>query len=219
MRKLIRGIVDFRERLLPQYAKRFQDLAFGQEPDTLFITCSEPRRSGPACFHSPRRPFHDAQCRKPRSAGDERRDFGWRRFGSKRDRVFRARSEGDGHCVCGHSECGAMRAVIANPAHPDTPNLAKWLHHAKAAAFRLQQEGPLDPNLDPHDQLSQLNVLLQLEHLMSYAIVRDRVSAGLLRLSGLWFEVGSGTMYAYDREQLAFQVIDGQMADRMLARF
>ncbi len=43
MRKLIMGIVDFRERLLPQYAQRFRDLAEGQAPDALFITCSDSR--------------------------------------------------------------------------------------------------------------------------------------------------------------------------------
>jgi carbonic anhydrase len=43
MRKLIMGIVDFQERLLPQYADRFHQLAQGQTPDTLFITCSDSR--------------------------------------------------------------------------------------------------------------------------------------------------------------------------------
>ncbi|HKE11410.1 MAG TPA: carbonic anhydrase, partial [Myxococcota bacterium] len=43
MRKLIAGIVDFRERLLPQYAQRFRDLALAQTPDALFITCSDSR--------------------------------------------------------------------------------------------------------------------------------------------------------------------------------
>jgi carbonic anhydrase len=43
MRKLIMGIVDFRERLLPQYADRFRELALTQAPDALFITCSDSR--------------------------------------------------------------------------------------------------------------------------------------------------------------------------------
>ena len=43
MRKLIMGIVDFRERLLPQYAETFRDLALTQKPDALFITCSDSR--------------------------------------------------------------------------------------------------------------------------------------------------------------------------------
>jgi carbonic anhydrase len=37
------GIVDFHERLRPQYAERFRELAFEQTPDTLFITCSGSR--------------------------------------------------------------------------------------------------------------------------------------------------------------------------------
>ena len=43
MRKLIMGIVDFRERMLPQYAERFGNLALAQSPDALFITCSDSR--------------------------------------------------------------------------------------------------------------------------------------------------------------------------------
>jgi carbonic anhydrase len=120
--------------------------------------------------------------------------------------------------VCGHSDCGAMKAVMANNPRRETPNLIKWLHHAHAAAFRLEHEGALDANMKPHDQLSQLNVLVQLEHLMSYAIVRDKVSAGTLRLSGWWFDVASGSMCAYDCASHSFEVIDRQMADRLVAR-
>jgi carbonic anhydrase len=77
--------------------------------------------------------------------------------------------------VCGHSECGAMKAVIASSTHQEAPNLAKWLHHAHGAAFRLEHEGALDAKLKPHDQLSRLNVLVQLEHLMSLS---DRAGTG-----------------------------------------
>jgi carbonic anhydrase len=120
--------------------------------------------------------------------------------------------------VCGHSECGAMKAVIAGEARADTPNLARWLHHAHTAAFRLEHEGALDDRLKPHDQLSQLNVLVQLEHLMSYPVVRTRVLAGTLRLSGWWFDIASGSMYAYERASRRFEIIDRSLADRLLAR-
>ena len=43
IRKLISGIVEFRERELPRYAERFRDLALAQSPDTLMITCSDSR--------------------------------------------------------------------------------------------------------------------------------------------------------------------------------
>jgi carbonic anhydrase len=111
-----------------------------------------------------------------------------------------------------------MKALMAGNPGPETPNLIKWLHHAHAAVFRLEHEGALDAKLKPYDQLSQLNVLVQLEHLMSYAIVRDKVSAGTLRLHGWWFEVASGSMCAYNRASRSFEVIDRQMADRLVAR-
>jgi carbonic anhydrase len=43
MRKLIMGIVDFRERMLPRYQQRFEALALTQTPDALFVTCSDSR--------------------------------------------------------------------------------------------------------------------------------------------------------------------------------
>ena len=43
MRKLIKGIVEFREQMLPQYQERFRELALTQKPDALFITCSDSR--------------------------------------------------------------------------------------------------------------------------------------------------------------------------------
>ena len=112
-----------------------------------------------------------------------------------------------------------MKAIEASKSNTELPNLRKWLHHAQNAAFRLRHEGPLDASLPIHDQLSQLNVLVQLEHLMSYPIVRDRVSAGTLRLSGWWFDVGAGTMHAYDSVSRSFGIIDRPMAERLIAFF
>jgi carbonic anhydrase len=120
--------------------------------------------------------------------------------------------------VCGHSECGAMRAVLARTPLPNAPNLGKWLNNTGAAAFRLDHEGPLDPALKPHDQLSQLNVLVQIEHLMSYPIVRERAASGALHLSGWWFDIENGDIYVYEPASRSFEVIDRQSAERLLAR-
>ena len=43
MRRLISGIVEFRERQLSKYAERFRDLALAQSPDALIVTCSDSR--------------------------------------------------------------------------------------------------------------------------------------------------------------------------------
>jgi carbonic anhydrase len=219
VQKLIAGIVDFRERMLPQYVQRFQELALCQTPDTLFITCSD-SRVVPDLLAS----THPGELFTMRNVGNlvppatvEGISIGDLSEASAIEYsvlVLKVLNI----VVCGHSECGAMKAVIANEVRPETPNLAKWLHHAQAAMFRLKQEGALDANLTPHDQLSQLNVLVQLEHLMSYPAVRQKVLAGTLCLSGWWFDVASGSMYAYNIGRRLFEIIDRQTAERLIER-
>jgi carbonic anhydrase len=219
VQKLIAGIVDFRERMLPQYAQRFKELALSQTPDALFVTCSD-SRVVPDLLAS----THPGDLFTMRNVGNlippataDGISIGDLSEASAIEYSVLVLSVPN-IVVCGHSECGAMKAVMAKNPRPETPNLIKWLHHAQAAAFRLEHEGALDAKLKPHDQLSQLNVLVQLEHLMSYAIVRDKVSAGTLRLHGWWFDVASGSMCAYDRASRSFEIIDRQMADRLVAR-
>jgi carbonic anhydrase len=219
MRKLIMGIVDFRERLLPQYAARFQELAGGQAPDVLFITCSDSRvvpdllaSTNPGDLFVIR---NVGNLVPPATAeGASTGDLSEASALEYSLLVLKVRYI----VVCGHSECGAMKAALARQPMPETPNLAKWLHHARSAAFRLNQEGPLDPRLSKDDQLSQLNVLVQLEHLESYPIVRQRLADGSLQLSGWWFDIASGEMWAYHRESRSFEAITRQTLEQLLNR-
>lgn len=220
MKKLIEGIVDFRERMLSQYAQRFRELALSQSPDALFVTCSD-SRVVPDLLAS----THPGDLFTMRNVGNLIPPAG--ADGISVGDLSEASAieyavlvlKVSNIVVCGHSACGAMKALEASKSDTEVPNLSRWLHHAQNAAFRLRHEGPLDAALPTHDQLSQLNVLVQLEHLMSYPIVRDRVSAGTLRLSGWWFDVGAGTMHAYDRVSRSFKIIDRPMAERLIAFF
>ncbi len=219
MHKLISGIVEFREQHLPEHAERFRELSLAQSPDTLMITCADSRvvpdllaSTDPGDLFTMRNvgnlipPATDE--------GISIGDFSEASAIEYAVLVLKVASI----VVCGHSECGAMKAAMTRSPRPDAPNLERWLHHARTAAFRLEHEGALDATIKPHDQLSQLNVLVQLEHLMSYPIVRARVAAGTLRLSGWWFDIASGNMYSYERASRSFVVIDRQLAERLIAR-
>jgi carbonic anhydrase len=217
MRKLLRGIVEFREKSLPAYAERFRELSSGQAPDALLFTCSD-SRVVPELLAST-------------DPGDL---FVVRNVGNMvPPATIDGSSTGDlseasaiefsvlvldvrDIIVCGHSECGAMKAAVGNAPVQGTPNLNKWLHHSTSATFRLHQEGPLDRSLSVHDQLSQINVLVQLEHLMSYSIVRERVKKESLHLSGWWFDIATGEMLAYMRESRSFERIDRALVERFL---
>jgi carbonic anhydrase len=177
MHKLIWGIVEFRERQLPGYARRFRDLALAQSPDTFMITCSD-SRVVPDLLAS----THPGDLFTMRNIGNlippataEGVSIGDVSEASAIEYAVLILKVAN-IVVCGHSECAAMKAVMARNPKPNAPNLEKWLHHASTAAFRLKHEGALDATLQPHDQLSQLNVLVQLEHLMSYPVVRAQVA-------------------------------------------
>jgi carbonic anhydrase len=219
MRKLIMGIVDFRERLLPQYAARFGELARGQSPDALFITCSDSRvvpdllaSTDPGELFTMRNVGNliPPATADGASTGDvsEAGAIEYAMLALKVANIV----------VCGHSECGAMKSVLAPDAKLKAPNLERWLHHASTALLRLQHEGPLDAARSSHDQLSQLNVLVQIENLMTYPIVRSQVAAGRVVLSGWWFDIATGDMYAYERGSRSFEIIDRVEAERLIAR-
>ena len=219
MRKLIMGIVDFRERLLPQYAERFHELAKGQAPDVLFITCSDSRvvpdllvSTDPGDLFVMRNVGNLVP--PATTEGASTGDLSEASAMEYAVLVLNVRNI----VVCGHSECGAMKAAFARKPMLNTPNLAKWLHHTTSAVFRLSQEGPLDPRLNPCDQLAQLNVLVQLEHLASYPIVRERIAEGALHLSGWWFDIANGEMYAYRRERRRFEIIDRNSAEQLISQ-
>lgn len=220
MRKLIMGLVDFRERLLPQYAERFRDLAHDQAPGTLLVTCSDSRivpelllTTDPGELFVMR---NVGNLVPPATAeGTSTGDLSEAGAIEYATLVLNVRHV----VVCGHSGCGAMKTALDRKPIPDTPNLAKWLHHAASAVFRLEQEGPLDSRVSKPDQLSQLNVLVQLEHLATYPVVRERLAAGALHLHGWWFDIARGEMSAYDREARVFETIDRPTAERLVNRF
>jgi carbonic anhydrase len=216
MRKLIWGIVEFREQQLPQYVDHFHQLAGGQSPDTLFITCADSRvvpnllvSTDPGELFTMRNVGNlvPPATEDGRSTGDLS-EASAIEYAVKMLKVTNI-------VVCGHSGCGAMKAVLALAPLDDAPNLAAWLDHARPAASRLAQEPAAGFGLAPYDRLSQLNVLVQLEHLMSYPDVRVAVDDGAVRLSGWWFDIAKGEMYAWQDETRSFVVIDRATAERL----
>lgn len=208
MKKLLDGIVEFRRTARPSYREKFAKLALGQSPDCLFFACSD-SRVVPNLFAStepgdlfvvrnlgnlvpPCQPSGVAVTDRSEGAAVE---FALNLLGV-RDIV-----------VCGHSECGAMRAMLANDLPPASPNLSEWLGVGRSAVDRLDSESLSGQGLAPHNRLSQLNVLQQLENLRTYPVVRDRLASGNLRLNAWWFDLTRAEVLAFDNDSGRFSPI------------
>ncbi|MCM2276826.1 MAG: carbonic anhydrase [Oligoflexia bacterium] len=219
MKKLIQGIVEFRRNVQKGYREAFGRLATGQSPDTLFVACSD-SRVVPNLFAS----TNPGDLFVLRNVGNLIPPCGEHGV-STGDEAEAAALEFSvldlrikDIIVCGHSECGAMRALLDDRSKIATPNLRSWLRHGDPAVESWRGGQALDQALTEVNALSQLNVLQQMEHVKSYPLVRERVSAGTLGIHGWWFDIAHADVYAYEQEQGRFVVIDEDEAERILGR-
>ncbi len=219
MKKLIKGIVDFREKRLPDWRETFARLALGQSPDSLFIGCSD-SRVVPNVFAS----TEPGDLFVVRNVGNLIPPCGSRGV-SVSDESEAAAIEFAllnlkvSHViVCGHSECGAMQAICGGRAKVDAPHLRSWLRHGQASMESIRNGAPMCPELATHNQLSQYNVLQQLEHLKTYPFIRERVESGQLRLWGMWFDIQNADVYFYEQTAGKFVLIDREECERILSR-
>ena len=102
--------------------------------------------------------------------------------------------------VCGHSDCGAMKALL-NPDDPhlrSMPTVASWLRNAEAArsvlaATRPELEGP-----GKVQALVEQNVRTQLAHLGTHPAVAARLASGQLALHGWIYSIETGRIAAIE---------------------
>ncbi|HEX2133836.1 MAG TPA: SulP family inorganic anion transporter [Actinophytocola sp.] len=110
--------------------------------------------------------------------------------------------------VCGHSSCGAMKALVRGvPA--GAPALSSWLRHAAPTLRRIREMPRL--TLDGHepeaewDRLALHNVLVQLDRLRAHPTVAAALGRGELTLIGMYFDLAAARMHVYDPRTGAFR--------------
>ncbi len=206
MKKLIQGIVEFRKNLTEENRALFAKLALGQKPDALFIACSD-SRVVPNLFAStnPGDVFVSrnignliphCSCAQPGASTQAILEFSVLQLKIK-DII-----------VCGHSECGAMQLLCQGLEHVEYPHLASWLKHAENSVSQLTKGVYIDPTLSPHNQISQANVLQQMEHVASYPFVQERIQNKTIRIHGWWFDIARAEVYCYEPSLNRFVLID-----------
>ncbi|MFL6120542.1 SulP family inorganic anion transporter [Actinophytocola sp.] len=103
--------------------------------------------------------------------------------------------------VCGHSSCGAMKALVSGPPAA-APALRSWLRHAAPSLDRCRTSP--SPTVDgrvpaaERDRLALHNVLTQLDLLRGHPAVATALARGRLRLLGMYFDVAAARVYLHD---------------------
>ncbi len=205
MQQLIEGVHKFRSGEFGNYRKLFRKLSQeGQNPHTLFITCSDSRvlaelitQSKPGDLFVVKNignivPTASAQ-------GDTNSTAAAIEFAVENLRVSDI-------VICGHSQCGAIAAMLADtPVSASTPHLRDWLNLAAPVLETLKKNyAHLHDPRARELAAAQENVLFALDNLHSYSCVQQRLMAGSLRLHGWFFKIATAELFAYDPETRQF---------------
>lgn len=189
---ILAGLSRFEKSTFPRYEDTYRRLVEdGQHPSTLFIGCSDSRivpyllmDCGPGELFIVRNvgalvPPHD------KADGHH---------GTAAAIEFAVLSLGVRHIViCGHSHCGAMRALYREPPE-EARHMRGWLELARPAALPVQECD------DVLRRVEQRAVVLQLQHLLSYPMVRDRVERKELFVHGWHYLIEEGRVLVFDFE-------------------
>ena len=205
MQQLIEGVHKFRTDEFGNYRKLFRKLSReGQNPHTLFITCSDSRvlaelitQSKPGDLFVVKNvgniipPSNVTGSTNSTAAAIE--------FAVENLRVSDI-------VICGHSQCGAISALLGESPVPDTlPHLRDWLKLAAPVLDTLKNDYSNFHSLtERSNAAAEENVLFGLDNLHSYACVQNRLMDGSLRLHGWFFEIATAELFAYDPETRQF---------------
>jgi carbonic anhydrase len=207
MKTLIDGFLRFKQQIYPERSRYFRELANGQKPEALFITCSDSRvlpnlitQSGPGDLFI---------CR---TVGNQVPPAGTTNDDGVSSAIEYAVQVLDvpNIIVCGHSDCGAMKALLNPQTLPSLPATSAWLRHSEALAdLAIAYNGNAESNLLA---LTERNILAQLEHLRTHSSVAEKCQLGTLHLHGWNYNIATGDITAFDSTLNRFVALESMAA-------
>jgi carbonic anhydrase len=100
--------------------------------------------------------------------------------------------------VCGHSDCGAIDGLLHPSKLNELPATSRWLRHGGEATRRLRCDGGPTDEASMLHRLTRLNVVVQMENLRTHPSVQMALANEVLRIHGWVYDIGTGTVQAYD---------------------
>lgn len=201
MKKLIEGFKKFQRDVFKTKRDLFTSLARGQQPRALFITCSDSRVD--PCLVTQTEP---GELFILRNAGNLVPSYGTT-IGSTIATIEYAVGvlNVKNIIVCGHTDCGVVKAILEPEQVGDLPAVKAWLLQAEATR-RVVRENYSHLTGDAlYVATTQENVRIQLEHLQTHPLVAARLRNKSLELHGWVYSIETGDVWTYDFAQDTFR--------------
>src|SRR5580698_2395730 len=194
MQRLIEGHKKFLTEVFPARKSHFHLLAEGQAPEFLFITCADSRVIPDLILGT-----EPGDLFISRSIGNvvpiTSQDVdGVTATIEYSVEVLKVRHA----IVCGHSDCGAMKAALDRRNLVNLPKARRWLDHVQAAFAYRQPLNPADGESAELASLIRGNVVAQLKNLQAQPTVEREVALGKLTVHGWYYDILTGRIEEYD---------------------
>jgi carbonic anhydrase len=204
MHKLLSGFQQFRHGYYAENREFFQQLAAKQQkPAALFITCADSRIHPNLLTNT-----EPGDLFLIRNAGNIVPPHG---FAGGEAATIEYSVEVLGIrdiVVCGHSQCGAVAAMLAGDKVAHLPNVRAWCQHAEAARRIVQLKYKDLPPAELAAAAAKENVLVQIDNLSTHPAVAAHLSAGELRIFGWYYDIGQGQVWQYDEASRRFEPLN-----------
>ncbi|MGC4250949.1 MAG: carbonic anhydrase [Sphingobium sp.] len=198
MNELIGRVFSFESHVFPNQSTLYNRLASdGQSPKALMISCADSRIV----------PEHIMQAAPGdlfvcRNAGNIVPPFATQNGGVSSTVEYAVMALGVRDIiVCGHSDCGAMKALVHEELLAPMPNVAAWLRHSHAAQKVTRDSYPADlSDAEKIRAVTLENIVVQLAHLRTHPSVASGIARGEIALHGWFVDIHAGQILGLDGE-------------------
>ena len=168
MQRLIAGHKRFLKEVFPQRRSHFHLLSEGQAPEWLFITCSDSRVVPDLILGT-----EPGDLFITRNAGNvvpliSQDVDGCTATIEYAVNVLKVRDA----ILCGHSDCGALKAAVDKTALVGLPKAERWLNHVESAFSHRQPLNPADGESAELASLIRGNVVAHFFKMMTPAFIQ-----------------------------------------------
>src|SRR5262245_7513683 len=205
MDKIISGVERFRSHVYPTDREFFEHLARKQQkPIALFITCADSRVHPNLITQT-----EPGELFLLRNAGNIVPPHG---AGGGEAATIEYSVEVLGIrdiVVCGHSQCGAIKALLEGQGLEHMTAVRDWCRHAEATRRIVAQKYRGLTGTELATAAAKENVLVQMNHVATHPCVAARLASRELQIRGWYYDIGAGEVSEYDTGLGRFELING----------
>lgn len=206
MQSLFDGVKEFNSDDFPEYRDLFEKIGRKQQPHTLFIGCSDSRVVPNLITKTlPGELFVIRNIANIVPMYRQSDDF----LATTSAIEYAVKVLGISTIlICGHSNCGGCNALFMNEEEmTEIPHTRKWLELARKVREKIDQLRV--PDLAVREWMTeQLNIVEQMNHLLTYPYIAEKYEAGELDILGWYYIIETGEVFNYNKEQKKFLKIE-----------